>query len=140
MKGLWENVPSNLTPVTLQISLSLFAVTGWWSMQRLNRERAHRARQIGPLSLPCKSSTVPATSTLLDFDVLIIGSGPAGSTAAFFAKEHNNQLKIGLFDKKAFPRSKPCGDAWCAPALQILEEMGILDKVCDVCVRNAVCR
>jgi len=52
------------------------------------------------------------------FDVLIIGAGPAGSTAAYFLSKHG--IKVALCDKKTFPRAKPCGDAWCKPALDIL--------------------
>lgn len=62
-----------------------------------------------------------------EFDVLCIGAGPAGSTAAYFLARQG--LKVCLVDKKVFPRPKPCGDAWCAPALNILDEMGILKKM-----------
>jgi hypothetical protein len=64
----------------------------------------------------------------LDFDAIIVGAGPAGATAAYYAS-HSSTLKIGLFDKKVFPRNKPCGDAWCAPALSILEEMNVLERM-----------
>ena len=62
------------------------------------------------------------------FDILVVGAGPAGSTAAYFLATKYN-LKVGLFDKKRFPRQKICGDAWCAPALKILEEMKVLEKM-----------
>eukprot|EP01038_Epipyxis_sp_PR26KG_P014742 gene14742-19816_t len=69
----------------------------------------------------------------LDFDVIIVGAGPAGSTAAYYLTNSSingkKNLRVGLFDKKSFPRAKPCGDAWCAPALEILHEMGILNKM-----------
>lgn len=61
------------------------------------------------------------------FDVIIVGAGPAGSTAAYYCSKYN--LKVALFDKKIFPRHKPCGDAWCKPALDILSDMGILQKM-----------
>lgn len=83
-------------------------------------------------------STAPALQRQTDFDVVIVGAGPSGSTAAFFAAQAG--LKVGLFDKKKFPRYKPCGDAWCAPALSILEEMGILEKMEKDGVARAVQR
>ena len=43
--------------------------------------------------------------------------GPAGSTAAYFMAKQG--FRVALLDKKKFPRHKPCGDAWCAPALVI---------------------
>ena len=61
-------------------------------------------------------------------DVLVIGAGPAGATAAYFLSKANPELKILLVDKKVFPRPKPCGDAWCAPALSILAEMKLDGK------------
>jgi flavin-dependent dehydrogenase len=43
--------------------------------------------------------------------------------AYFLAKQVEPKLKILLLERKTFPRVKCCGDAWCAPALDILEEM-----------------
>ena len=69
------------------------------------------------------------------FDVCIVGAGPAGSTTAFFlielAKRQNWKKipSVGLMEKQEFPRDKFCGDAWCAPALDILEEMNILQQL-----------
>jgi len=41
------------------------------------------------------------------YDVVIVGAGPAGSTAAKFLSEFG--LKVLLIDKDKFPREKPCG-------------------------------
>src|SRR6266487_2276774 len=61
------------------------------------------------------------------YDVVIVGAGPSGSTTAYYlAKEGFNVL---LVDKFNFPRDKTCGDGLTPRALQILDEMGILDKV-----------
>ncbi len=46
-----------------------------------------------------------------EFDVLIVGAGPAGSNAAISYKELNPSLRVGLIDKAIFPRDKSCGDA-----------------------------
>lgn len=39
------------------------------------------------------------------YDVVIVGAGPAGSTAAFYVKN----LNVLIIDKKDFPRHKACG-------------------------------
>ena len=44
-----------------------------------------------------------------DFDVIIVGAGPAGCTAALSLG--SSGLKIALIEKKRFPREKTCGDA-----------------------------
>ncbi|NVK04084.1 MAG: geranylgeranyl reductase family protein [Flavobacteriia bacterium] len=44
----------------------------------------------------------------LNFDVVIVGAGPAGATAAICLSESN--LKVALIDKSEFPRDKVCGD------------------------------
>ena len=46
------------------------------------------------------------------YDVLIVGGGPAGSTLAYALK--NSGLKIGILDKKSFPRQKICA-GWVTP-------------------------
>ncbi|RMF56831.1 MAG: FAD-dependent oxidoreductase, partial [Calditrichaeota bacterium] len=44
-----------------------------------------------------------------DYDIIIVGGGPAGATTALYGAQHG--LKILLVDKKHFPRDKICGDA-----------------------------
>ena len=46
-----------------------------------------------------------------NYDVLIIGAGPAGANAAISYKNLNPDLSVGLVDKAIFPRDKSCGDA-----------------------------
>lgn len=41
------------------------------------------------------------------FDVIVIGAGPAGSTAAY--RLAGDGAKVALLDKARFPRDKPCG-------------------------------
>lgn len=41
------------------------------------------------------------------YDVVIVGAGPAGATAAKFLSEKG--VKVLLLDKNRFPRDKPCG-------------------------------
>ena len=46
-----------------------------------------------------------------NYDVLIIGAGPAGANAAISYKNLNPNLTVALVDKAIFPRDKSCGDA-----------------------------
>jgi len=43
-----------------------------------------------------------------DFDVIIVGGGPAGSACAI--KLGNSALRVAIIDKAGFPRDKICGD------------------------------
>jgi menaquinone-9 beta-reductase len=43
------------------------------------------------------------------FDVIIVGAGPAGTTAAISLQ--SSDLSVALLDKAVFPRDKVCGDA-----------------------------
>ncbi|WP_294609063.1 geranylgeranyl reductase family protein [uncultured Roseovarius sp.] len=45
--------------------------------------------------------------TALDFDIVVIGAGPAGGAAAFTAARAG--LRVALIDRKTFPREKLCG-------------------------------
>jgi geranylgeranyl reductase family protein len=62
-----------------------------------------------------------------DFDVIVIGAGPAGSTAAYSLAKGG--LKVGLLDKSDFPRDKTCGDGLTPRALKVLEQIGVLGAV-----------
>jgi flavin-dependent dehydrogenase len=56
------------------------------------------------------------------WDLIVIGAGPAGSTAACFAARRG--LDVLLLDRASFPRPKVCGCCINAQALSILREMG----------------
>ncbi len=65
------------------------------------------------------------------YDLLIIGGGPAGSTLAYSLR--NAGLKIGILDKQAFPRQKICA-GWVTP--QVMRMLNIdLD---DYALRNTL--
>jgi len=54
------------------------------------------------------------------FDVLIVGGGPAGSTLAWALRDAG--LNIAVLDKQTFPRDKVCA-GWVTPA--VMEELAI---------------
>ena len=53
--------------------------------------------------------TAPGASMFLDqAEIVVIGSGPAGASAAAVLAEYGHDVL--LVDKDPFPRDKPCGD------------------------------
>lgn len=62
-----------------------------------------------------------------DFDVIIVGGGPAGACAALFASKLG--LSVLLLDKAKFPRDKSCGGALSSAGVQVLGELGLLPRL-----------
>ncbi len=56
-----------------------------------------------------------------EFDVLVLGAGPAGTACALALKDAG--LRVALLDKSTFPRDKICGDAIPAPAIRALHTL-----------------
>lgn len=61
------------------------------------------------------------------YDVIIIGAGPGGCSAAAFLSEAGRDVL--LLDRARFPRDKTCGDGLSVTALPVLERMGVLGKI-----------
>jgi len=59
--------------------------------------------------------------------VVIVGGGPAGSSAAYFMARAG--LEVLVLDRARFPRDKPCSEYMSPQASRILAEMGALDAV-----------
>jgi geranylgeranyl reductase family protein len=60
-----------------------------------------------------------------EFDVVVVGAGPAGSAAALAARRAG--ASVLLLDRDDFPRDKPCGDGIAAEALDVLDRLGVRD-------------
>lgn len=60
-------------------------------------------------------------------DLLVIGGGPAGAAAAYWAAEHG--LDVVFVEKKRFPREKTCGDGLTPRAVTQLHDMGLADRL-----------
>jgi menaquinone-9 beta-reductase len=106
-----------------------------WATYWRRRNYSYKVQQNGPF----KNITSPDGV----YDVIIVGAGPAGSTAAYYLrqgldKEIQNKpnKKVLLLERKRFPREKYCGDAWCHQALELLDEMEVLPRI----VADGKCR
>jgi len=58
-------------------------------------------------------------------DVIIVGAGPAGTSAALYANRFG--LKTLLLDKSRFPRDKTCGDALSGKSVKVLDDLNLID-------------
>ncbi|GAB6898486.1 NAD(P)/FAD-dependent oxidoreductase [Kineosporia succinea] len=58
-------------------------------------------------------------------DVLVVGAGPAGASAALAALRQNPEADVRLLDLADFPRDKACGDGIAPHALTELERLGV---------------
>jgi geranylgeranyl reductase family protein len=57
------------------------------------------------------------------FDVVVVGSGPAGSVTALVLARGG--ARVALVDKAGFPRDKACGDAIGPRAVAVLDDLGL---------------
>ena len=58
-----------------------------------------------------------------DADVIVVGAGPSGSTAAYYLAQAG--LNVLLIEKSRFPRDKVCGDGLTPRAVRSLVAMGV---------------
>ncbi|MCC6675941.1 MAG: tryptophan 7-halogenase [Phycisphaerales bacterium] len=64
----------------------------------------------------------------MSWDVVIVGGGPAGSTAGSLLRKYNPRLNVLILEKEQFPREH-VGESQLPLISFILEEMGCWDKV-----------
>jgi len=73
-------------------------------------------------------------TTARDADVIIVGAGPAGSTAAFHLARAG--VDVLLLEKAQFPREKVCGDGLTPRGVKQLVAMGVPLREEDGWIRN----
>lgn len=62
-----------------------------------------------------------------DYDVIVVGGGPAGSSCAIFLGRRG--VKTLLVDKASFPRDKACGDGITGKSIGVIKELGIEKEI-----------
>ncbi|MGZ5291608.1 MAG: geranylgeranyl reductase family protein [Actinomycetota bacterium] len=65
----------------------------------------------------------PSNAHIIETDVLIVGAGPGGATAAYHLARHG--VDTIVVDKAGFPREKVCGDGLSPRAVAQVRKMGI---------------
>lgn len=86
-----------------------------------------------------RETSIPSSSDSTDADVIIVGGGPAGSTAAIALRRYAPALRVILLDKQIFPRFKSCGDGIGPGVKLVLERLNAL-SVMDGAPRPAAVR
>jgi geranylgeranyl reductase family protein len=59
------------------------------------------------------------------WDLIVVGAGPAGATAALSALAHEPRAAVLLIDRDDFPRDKACGDGIAPHAMDVLGRLGV---------------
>jgi geranylgeranyl reductase family protein len=73
------------------------------------------------------AAALPAemTAPVVDWDLAVIGAGPAGSAAALAARSARPDARVLLVDRAPVGRDKVCGDAIAPHAVAELETLGV---------------
>jgi len=83
----------------------------------------------GEVSSPTPHSPLPTPASSMNYDVIIIGAGPAGSTVStLLAREGHRAL---LLEKSWFPREKLCGEFITPECLNVFDRLGVSERMFD---------
>lgn len=69
------------------------------------------------------SFRIEEEAPLGEFDAIVIGAGPGGSSAAYHLAAAGKRVLV--IEKKLFPRAKTCGDGLTPRAVRVLQQMGL---------------
>jgi len=73
----------------------------------------------------------PPGTASRQWDLVIVGAGPAGAAAALGALTACPGLRVLLLDRADFPRDKACGDGIAPQVLDVLETVGVTGLLDD---------
>ncbi|MBF5082031.1 NAD(P)/FAD-dependent oxidoreductase [Quadrisphaera sp. INWT6] len=71
------------------------------------------------------------STTSTRWDLVVVGAGPAGASAALGALAQRADARVLLLDRADFPRDKVCGDGVAPHALDVLETVGVTGLLDD---------
>lgn len=66
-----------------------------------------------------------------EWDLIVVGAGPAGASAALAALRQRADARVLLLDREDFPRDKSCGDAVAPHTSDLLKELGAGEVLAD---------
>jgi menaquinone-9 beta-reductase len=69
----------------------------------------------------------------MEYDVIVIGAGPAGSTVSTLLARAG--LRVLLLEKSRFPREKLCGEFITPDCLNVFDRLGVSERMVDAGAR-----
>ncbi len=72
-----------------------------------------------------------SSTTTREWDLVVVGAGPAGASAALGALAERPGARVLLLDRSDFPRDKTCGDGVAPHALDVLAGVGVTGLLDD---------